>query len=101
MAMQSDAYIPRRLDDAWKIGLWDVDVAVPALFGFFLGWMSGTKLGFAIAAGLGLYVSRWISRVKSDKHPAYFLHWAYWSLPTNPLTALRATPPSHIRRMVG
>ena len=99
--MQSDGFIPRRLDDAWKIGLWDVDVATPALFGFFLGWMSSTKLGFAIAAGLGIYASRWVSRLKSDKHSAYFLHWAYWSLPANPMTALRATPPSHIRRMVG
>ena len=25
--MQADTYIPRRLDDQWKIGFWDVDVA--------------------------------------------------------------------------
>jgi hypothetical protein len=31
--MQADTYIPRRLDDQWKIGFWDVDVAAPILFG--------------------------------------------------------------------
>ena len=49
----------------------------------------------------GIAVSRWIARLKSDKHPAFALHWLYWHLPVNPATAMRATPPSHIRRMVG
>ena len=49
----------------------------------------------------GIAVSRWISRLKADKHPAFALHWLYWHLPTNPATSMRATPPSHIRRMVG
>jgi len=42
--MRTDTYIPRRLDDSWKIGFWDVDVAAPALFAFFIGYLSGTKL---------------------------------------------------------
>ena len=50
---------------------------------------------------VGLFLSRWVSRTKADKHPAFAMHWAYWALPTNPLTGLRATPPSHLRRMVG
>jgi len=29
------------------------------------------------------------------------MHWLYWHLPPSPMTAMRATPPSHIRRMVG
>jgi conjugal transfer pilus assembly protein TraL len=29
--MQADTYIPRRLDDQWKIGFWDIDVAAPIL----------------------------------------------------------------------
>ena len=40
--MQSDTYIPRRLDDQWKIGFWDADVAAPVLFFFFVGYASGT-----------------------------------------------------------
>jgi conjugal transfer pilus assembly protein TraL len=50
---------------------------------------------------MGLFVSRWISRLKADKHPAFAIHWLYWHLPASPMTAMRATPPSHIRRMVG
>ena len=34
--MEAKTYIPRRLDDQWKIGWWDLDVAVPFLFCFFL-----------------------------------------------------------------
>ena len=62
---------------------------------------SGSKLSFAVCMAMGIFVSRWISRLKADKHPAFALHWLYWHLPTNPATSMRATPPSHIRRMVG
>lgn len=99
--MQSDTYIPRRLDDQWKIGFWDADVALPFTLLFFIGYLSSTKLGFAISCAVGLYLSRWVSRTKADKHPAFAVHWAYWSLPANPITAMRRTPPSHLRRMVG
>ena len=99
--MHSDTYIPRRLDDSWKVGFWDVDVAAPVLFGFFAGYFSGSKWSFAVCLAAGLWASRRISRIKADKHPAYAIHWAYWCLPATPLTSLRATPPSHVRRMVG
>jgi conjugal transfer pilus assembly protein TraL len=99
--MQSDTYIPRRLDDQWKIGFWDAEVAAPVIFGMMLGYASGSKLGFALCAGVGYCISRWFSRVKADKHPAFAIHWLYWHLPSTPLTAMRATPPSHLRRMVG
>ena len=99
--MQADTYIPRRLDDQWKIGFWDADIAAPVLFCFFAGYASGSKLAFAIAMAVGIFVSRWIGRIKTDKHPAFALHWLYWNLPTNPVSSLRATPPSHIRRMIG
>lgn len=99
--MQTDTYIPRRLDDQWKIGFWDVDVAAPVLLAFFVGYTARTKLAFVLCMAIGIGVSRWIIRIKADKHPAFALHWLYWHLPANPLTALRATPPSHIRRMVG
>lgn len=99
--MQSDTLILRRLDDQWKIGFWDADVAFPFLFSLFVGYMSSTKLGFFLCALAGLWCSRWISRTKADKHPAFAMHWAYWALPANPITALKATPPSHVRRMVG
>lgn len=99
--MQADTYIPRRLDDQWKIGFWDVDVAAPILLAFFIGYLSSSKVAFAVCMAAGIAVSRWISRLKADKHPAFAIHWLYWHLPTNPATSMRATPPSHIRRMVG
>ncbi len=99
--MKTDTYIPRRLDDAWKIGFWDFDVAAPVLFSFLLGYLSGRKLSFALCVVAGLLTSRWLSRIKADKHPAFALHWLHWHLPASPLTALRCTPPSHQRRLVG
>ena len=99
--MQADTYIPRRLDDQWKIGFWDVDVAAPIVLAFFIGYLSASEAAFAVCMAAGIAVSRWIARLKSDKHPAFALHWLYWHLPVNPATAMRATPPSHIRRMVG
>jgi conjugal transfer pilus assembly protein TraL len=99
--MQIDTYVPRRLDDQWKIGFWDVDVALPVLFAFFVGYLSGRKLTFAICMTMGILLSRGISRLKAERHPAFALHWLYWHMPVNPLTSLQATPPSHIGRMAG
>ena len=99
--MQTDTYIPRRLDDTWKIGLWDADVAAPVLFCFFVGYMSGSKLAFVVCMAVGIAVSRWFSRSKADKHPSFALHWMYWYLPVNPATKMTATPPSDIVRMIG
>ena len=60
-----------------------------------------SSASFALCIATGLLTSRWIARIKADKHPAFAMHWLYWHLPTSPITAMRATPPSHIRRMVG
>lgn len=99
--METDSYIPRRLDDQWKLGLWDIDVAAPFLLMLVVGYLIGSKSAFAVAVGLGIWAGRAMTRVKADKHPAFVLHLAYWHLPVTPLTSLRATPPSHFRRMVG
>ncbi|MCG2583893.1 type IV conjugative transfer system protein TraL [Massilia sp. TS11] len=99
--MKTSPYIPTRLDDIWKIGLWDVDVASPVLIAFLLGYASNTKLGFIGWLAVGIAVSRKLARLKADKHEAFALHWAYWHFPTSPLTSMRATPPSDLQRMVG
>lgn len=99
--MQSDPFIPRRLDDQWKLGLWDIDVAAPFLLCLFLGFISsGGMKGMAISAVVGVMLSRWFSRKKADKHPSFVVHWAYWHLPEL-FTRLKTTPPSFARRMVG
>lgn len=99
--MSNYTYIPRRLDDQWKIGFWELDVVVPVLFFMFAGFASGSKLGFLICICIGLGVARWVSRLKANRHPAFVLHWMYWHLPSLPFARLRCTPPSHVRRMVG
>ena len=96
-----DTYIPRRLDDQWKIGMWDVDVAAPVLFSLYLGWIAGTKLAFCLCLAGGIYLSRRLNKLKADKHEAFALHWMQWMLPASPLTLLRETPPAHIQRMIG
>ncbi|MBL8304818.1 MAG: type IV conjugative transfer system protein TraL [Ideonella sp.] len=99
--MSTDTYIPRRLDDQWKLGFWDADVAAPFVFGLFAGYLSSSKLAFGLCVLAGWMGSRWVARIKADKHTAFAIHWLYWHLPPTPITAMRATPPSHIRRMVG
>lgn len=100
---QDDTYIPRRLNDTWKLGFVDVDVALPFVVIFGIGLLAdGFALGWHsfMAAVLGVAASRWFSRQRADKHPAFLLHLGYWYLPAI-LTPLKRTPPSHIRRTIG
>ena len=99
--MQADTYIPRRLDDQWKIGFWDVDVAAPILFMFFVGYLSGSKLSFAVCMAMGIFVSRWISRLKADKHPAFAIHWFTGICPNQSDDRDARRRRRTIRRMVG
>ena len=99
--MQADTYIPRRLTINGRSASGMSTSPRPSCSAFFIGYLSSSKAAFAVCMAAGIAVSRWISRLKADKHPAFALHWLYWHLPTNPMTSMRATPPSHIRRMVG
>jgi len=94
-------YIPRRLDDPWKLGLWDMDVAIPFLFAFMLAQAAiGGITGWLVGVPMGLLAGKLMSRTKAARHPAFLFHWAYWHLPTV-IVRLDCTPPSCIRRMVG
>lgn len=99
--MDDQSNVLRRLDDQWKIGLWDVDVALPFSFSLLLAWLAGSWLGWMLFPAAGLWVSRRLARTKWRTHEAIVWHWVYWYLPSNPMTSMRATPPSHYRRMVG
>ncbi|HRO57550.1 MAG TPA: type IV conjugative transfer system protein TraL [Burkholderiaceae bacterium] len=99
--MDENADNLRRLDDQWKLGLWDMDVALPFLVSLFLAWLNSSWLGWLLLPVAGLMASRRMSRLKWHTHEAIAWHWAYWHLPSNPMTSMRATPPSHLRRMVG
>lgn len=97
----NSTYIPRRLDDPWKVGLWDMDVAIPWLvtFGIFYTALGGI-MGMIVGGAAGTFVGMKASKLKSDKHPAFAMHWAYWNLPDF-IVKLHCTPPSHHRRMIG
>src|SRR5262245_61353186 len=94
-------YIQRRLDDQWKIGMGDLDFAVPWLFvfGMVQTGLGGFK-GIVIGAVVATVVGRWAGRLKADKHPAFMTHWMYWHLP-DCVVPLKSTPPSCYRRMIG
>lgn len=99
--MSGESYILRRLDDPWKLGLWELDVAVPFVFCAFFGMLRGTVLSMVIGVGIGFLVSQRISRIKAARHPKYFKHLIYWLMPPVFPGALKALPPSAQHEMVG
>ena len=94
------SYILRRLDDPWKIGLWELDVALPFSFCAFFGMLRGTAMSLVIGVALGFFLARTVSRIKAAKHPAFFKHFLYWCMPPF-LSRTRALPPSAQQEMVG
>lgn len=89
--------IPRRLNDPPRMFWWELDVALlvmaSALAGMIAGFfLSGCAIGIVLGAVYG--------RAKSGKHPAFALHLIYWYLPAA-ITALKRTPPSYVREMIG
>ncbi len=97
----NSTYIPRRLDDQWKVGLWDMDVAIPWLLTFAIFYTAlGGMLGILLGAAGSTFVGIQASKLKADRHPAFVMHWAYWHLPAF-IVQFHRTPPSHHRRMIG
>jgi conjugal transfer pilus assembly protein TraL len=97
----NSTYIPRRLDDQWKVGLWDLDVALPWMVTFMVFYSALGGFGGLLAGAVAAtFVARAAGRLKADRHPAFVMHWAYWHLPEF-VVRFRATPPSHHRRMIG
>jgi conjugal transfer pilus assembly protein TraL len=95
-----ETLILRRLDDPWKLGLWDLDIALPFTFCVFFGMLRGTGLSLLLGVALGFITARAVSRLKAARHPAYIKHAIYWTLP--PMFArIQALPPSAQNEMVG
>jgi conjugal transfer pilus assembly protein TraL len=100
MVRGNDSYILRRLDDPWKLGLWELDIALPFSLCAFLGMLRGTGLSMFMGVALGYLLARSVSRIKAARHPAYIKHVMYWYLP--PLfSRKKALPPSAHQEMVG
>lgn len=89
--------IPSHLDDPELIGFWTLDeflaMAVPFIWGI---------LTQHVVIGLVLAVLGWwgFRKLKAGRATSWIFHMAYWYLPSS-FTGLKATPPSHLRIMVG
>lgn len=89
--------IPMHLDDPELIGFWTLDEFLAMVIPFVWGILSQH-----IVWGLGLALLGWwgLRKAKAGRASSWILHMAYWYLPAG-FTGLRATPPSHLRLMVG
>jgi len=89
--------IPRRLDDPERWLFWTMDEAAALLGPAVLGLAAN-----AFVTGLVAGVAGWmlLRRVKRGGGANIALYALYWFLPGFVL-GLKATPPSHVRRLVG
>lgn len=101
MDANGESRVLRRLDDPWKLGLWELDVALPFAFCLMMGIMKGTALGLLVSILIGWFVSHRVTKVKAAKHPKYFKHLLYWLMPPLIGLAARALPPSAQTEMMG
>lgn len=94
--------ILRRLDDPWKLGLWELDVAGTFVFFLCLGFMKGTMASFFGSVVLGYFVASRISKLKVMRHTGFLMHFMYRWLPREVMFMPRGViPPSHLRVLTG
>ncbi len=94
--MEDRHYIPSKLDEPEKLGLWDVDEVVLMAVILVAGIASGytiTGIGGALAAWLGL------KKAKGNRAYSLMTFAGYWYLPS--FKKMSSTPPSSTRLMGG
>lgn len=101
MSANGETHVLRRLDDPWKLGLWELDIALPFAFCMFMGMLKGTGLSLFMGVAVGFFIAQRIGKIKAARHPKYFRHFMYWVLPPVSLAAPKALPPSSQHEMVG
>jgi type IV conjugative transfer system protein TraL len=98
--MDGQSYILRRLDDPWKIALWELDVALPFITCLFFGVIRGTVTSLLVGVVAAIVAGRVIGRIKAMRHPGYFKHLIWWLLPSE-ISFSNAFPPSNQQEMIG
>jgi conjugal transfer pilus assembly protein TraL len=90
-------YIPSHLDDPELFGFWTLDEFLAMILPFFWGIIAGH-----IIIGIALGFVGWLAckKFKSGRSPSWIIHAIYWNMPDF-IFSLKATPPSHFRRLVG
>lgn len=96
--MQLDKhYMPRYLDDPYKIAYFTIDEVIALLIPFFLGLLIFNSPLYGLIIG-GFCVAL-IKKIKGQEGHYFIYHLAYWYFPQ--LIKFRSTPPSHIREVLG
>lgn len=89
--------MPRYLDEPWKIAFLTLDEVVvlilPVLAGLFLFNAP------VISLGIGSLLVSLLKKLKGEEGHYFIRHLIYWHFP--PVFRLRATPPSHLREILG
>jgi conjugal transfer pilus assembly protein TraL len=98
-----ESRILRRLDDPWKLGVWEMDVASVFVFFLMLGFMKGSMGALFGFAALGAFVVWRISKLKAMRHTGFLWHFMYWWLPAELLYIVPrgVLPPSNYRDLAG
>ncbi len=90
-------YIPRYLDEPFKVALLTLDeiasLIVPVLSGLYL--FNAPVIGFLMGAGMVML----LKSLKGSEGHYFIYHMAYWNLPQ--IIQFKSTPPSCIREIVG
>lgn len=96
--MQIDKYyMPRYLDEPYKVAFFTIDEVVILLATFISALMMFNAPLYGLIVG-SLSVAL-LKKIKGQEGYYLIYHLAYWYLP--PLVKFRSTPPSHLREILG
>lgn len=90
-------YMPRHLDDPYKIAYFTIDEVIFLLVPFFLALLIFNSPFYGLMLG-GAFVAL-IKKLKGQEGHYFIYHMAYWFLPQ--IIRFRSTPASYIREILG
>jgi type IV conjugative transfer system protein TraL len=99
MAIQSQHFIYRTLDNSSRILFWTTGEVLFMLTPFFIGISCGSLL----ISCLGILLKPFYTKLKKKFPNGLLIHKLYWILPTSAfgkVTSLKSLPPSHYREFI-
>ncbi|WP_068637797.1 type IV conjugative transfer system protein TraL [Thauera butanivorans] len=101
MDQNGESRVLRRCDDPWKLGLWELDVALPFSMCLMFGLMKGSAISMGVSVLVGWFIAYRVTRIKTRGHPRHFRHLLYWIMPELVGFSPKGFPPSAQYEMVG
>lgn len=89
--------VPGSLDEIPQLLFLDLHQLIGIVMLAALGLLAGSMLAGMVLGGLFAKGYAWL---RAGRHPRFFMHLAYWHLPSRVLP-LRGLPPAHLRVYVG